>query len=118
MRQILIELHTPGKQSTDFFILEHPTYGEPQHRWQAVSYTWFRDRELKRAFPNLDGLHKGMNWMEYRNTVKYCSEHHPSRPIKDFLDDMGVDINHVPVCKGVWDFYNKIDYDRKKKKYV
>lgn len=118
MRQLLIELHIPGKEYGDFFILNKPTPGEDEFYIQARSYSWFCERELKRAFPDLDGLHKGMNWMQYRNTVKYCSEHSVfPRTIGGYLDSMGVDINSVPVCNGVWDFYDQIGYDRKKKKY-
>lgn len=118
MRQLLIELHIPGKEYGDFFILNKPTPGEDEFYIQSKSYSWFVERELKRAFPDLDGLYKGMNWMQYRNTVKYCSEHSVfPRTISGYLDSMGVDINTVPVCNGVWDFYNKIGYDRKAKKY-
>ena len=121
MRQILIELHIPGKTFGDFYILEHPTYGEADFYRQSISYTWFRDRELNRAFPDLSGKPiNGMNWMEYAETIKYCSEHsgYPNRPYKDYLNVIHVDINTVPVCKGVWDFYDKIGYDRKLKKYL
>lgn len=122
MRQILIELHTPGKEEGDLFILEHPSPNEDNFYPQAVSYTWFHDRQLKNAFPEVSSgqLINGMNWMEYAKTVKYCSEHQvsPRETISEFLENFGVDINTVSVCKGVWDFYDKIGYDRKKKKYV
>jgi hypothetical protein len=120
MRQILIELHTPGESQGDFLILEHPTFGEDDFYPQAVSYSWFHDRELKRAFPDVSSgkLIDGMNWVEYASTIKYCSEHTTYRGIKEHLDFFGIDINTVPVCKGVWDFYNKIGYDRKRKKYL
>jgi hypothetical protein len=83
--------------------------------------SWFRDRELKRAFPDVSSgkLINGMDWMQYARTVKYCSDHHvsPRQTMTDYLDSMGVDINTVPVCKGVWDFYEKIGYNKKSKKY-
>lgn len=116
-----MELRTPGKELGDFFILEHPTYGEPEFYIQAVSYTYFRERELNRAFPDVTSgnLIKGMTWPQYASTIKYCTEHSgwPGKTIKEYLDGIGVDSSKVPVCKGVWDFYNKIGYDRKAKKY-
>lgn len=122
MRQVLVELHTPGKEQRDFFILEHPTPGEPNFYTQAVSYSWFHDRELKRAFPTVgkhgNELINGLNWVQYSKTVKYCSEHTSYQDLAKYLKDyIGIDINTVPVCKGVWDFYDKIGYDRKSKQY-
>lgn len=119
MKQILIELHTPGKEDRDFYILEHPTYGDKGFYTQCISYSWFHDRELNRAFPvgTQNTEKNGMNWMQYARTVKYCSEHSTYSSIQEHLALMNIDINHVPVCKGVWDFYDKIGYDRKRKKY-
>ena len=117
-----MELHIPGQEDSPFFIIEMPTPNEPNFYPQCISFQWFRDRELKRAFPEVSSgkLINGMNWMEYARTVKYCSEHHvgPNRPIKDYLDHFDVDINTVPVCKGLWDFYEKIGYDKKRKRYL
>lgn len=122
MRQYLLELHIPGREDGPFFILEMPTINEPNFYPQSISFQWFRERELNRAFPEVSSgkLKNGMNWMEYSRTVKYCSEHHvgTNRPIKDYLDHFDVDINNVPVCKGVWDFYEKIGYDKKTKRYL
>ena len=123
MRQHSMELHEANRQSGDygkFFIVEMPTPNEPNFYPQCISFTWFRDRELKRAYPEAGTgkLKNGMNWVEYSRTVKYCGEEVTGRPIKEYLDDCGIDINTVPVCKGVWDFYNKIGYDHKKKKYI
>lgn len=117
-----MELHTPGLELGDFYILELPTYGKPEFYIQTVSYSYFHDRELKRAFPygptNIP--ENGMNWMQYARTIKYCSEHSgwPGKTVKEYLDGIGVDSSKVTVCKGVWDFYNKIGYDRKAKKYL
>ena len=122
MRQVLVELHTPGKEFGDFYILEHPTPGEPEFYVQATSYSWFHDRELKRAFPKAgtSELVNRLNWVEYSRTVKYCSEHNPlpRESIADYLDRIDIDITTVPVCKGVWDLYTQIGYDRKTKTYV
>jgi hypothetical protein len=121
MRQILIELHIPGKEVGDFFILEHPTYGDKGFYPQCISYSYFHDRELNRAFPNgpQNTNENGLNWMQYARTVKYCSEHNSYiSSLKDYLAIRNININHVPVCKGVWDFYDKIGYDRKRKKYI
>jgi hypothetical protein len=121
MRQQLFELHIPGQNWGDFIIVEVPTPGEDDFYPQVTSLSWFRDRELKRAFPDVSSgkLINGMDWMQYARTVKYCSDHHvsPRQTMKDYLDSMGVDINTVPVCKGVWDFYEKIGYNKKSKKY-
>ena len=119
MRQILIELHIPGQRIGNFFIVELPSPGEEGFYRQVCSYTWFHKRELDRAFPDATTNSKknGMNWMQYARTIKYCSEHTTHRGIKDLLDMVDVDINTVPVCKGVWDFYDKIGYDKKQKKY-
>lgn len=120
MRQILIELNIPGQRFGDFYILEKPDCGEDDFYTQTISYQWFNERELKRAFPEVSSgkLVNGMNWVEYSRTIKYCSERatHAAR-VKEYLDNVGVDINTVPVCKGVWDFYEKIGYDKKRKKY-
>lgn len=122
MRQILIELHTPGQRFGDFFILEHPSAGEDNFYQQAVSYSHFHTRELNRAFPDVSSgrLINGMNWMEYARSIKYCSEHHihPGESVADYLARLDVDVNTVPVCRGVWDLYDKIGYDRKTKKYI
>ena len=121
MRQILIELNIPGQRYGEFFILEKPDVGEDNAYTQIISYSWFHDREMKRAFPDVTSglpVKDSLNWAEYSRTIKYCSERetNPSR-IKGYLDLVGVDINTVPVCKGVWDFYDKIGYDKKRKKY-
>ena len=120
MRQILIELNLPGKKYGDFFILEKPESYEDNFYPQEISYSWFHEREMKRAFPDISSgnLINGMSWVEYARTIKYCSERERGTRIKEYLDLVGVDINTVPVCKGVWDFYDKIGYDRKTKKYV
>ena len=121
MRQILIELNIPGQRYGEFFILEKPDVGEDNAYTQIISYSWFCDRELKRAFPEVSSgkLVNGMNWVEHSRTIKYCSERETNvNRIKDYLDCAGVDINTVPVCKGVWDFYDKIGYDKKRKKYI
>lgn len=124
MRRILIELHIPDKEEGDLFILEHPTYGDTNFYRQAVSYSHFRERELTKAFPDVSSGKSinGMNWVQYAKTVRYCSElhnelHHVGY-ISRYLNLINVDINTVPVCKDVWDFYAKIGYDRKKKKYI
>jgi hypothetical protein len=119
MRQILIELNIPGKNYGELFILEKPESSEDEFYTQTISYQWFMERELKRAFPDVSGkLINGMNWVEYSRTIKHCAERetHATR-IKEYLDNASVDINTVPVCKGVWDFYDKIGYDHKRKKY-
>lgn len=117
-----MELHEANRQSGDygkFFIVEMPTPNEDNFYPQCISFQWFRDRELKRAYPDTSGkLIKGMNWLEYSRTVKYCGEQVTGRPIKEYLDDIGVDINTVSVCKGAWDFYDKIGYDKKRKRYL
>lgn len=118
MRQILIELNLPGKNYGDFFILEKPEGFDDNFYTQTISYQWFTEREMKRAFPDAtSGKLNGMSWVEYSNTIKYCSERERGTRIKEYLDLVGIDINTVPVCKGVWDFYDKIGYDRKTKKY-
>lgn len=120
MRRILIELNTPDNNYGDHFILEKPECGEDNFYPQTISYQWFTEREMKRAFPDVSSgnLINGMTWMEYSRTIKYCSERERGNRIKEYLDFIGVDINTVPVCNGVWDLYDKIGYDRKKKKYV
>lgn len=121
MRQILIELHIPNALG-EFYMLEHPTVGEPKFYTQAVSYTYFRERELKRAFPDVTSgnLIKGLTWVEYAATIKYCSEHSgwPGKSYEEYLAYIHIDIEQVPICKGVWDFYEKIGYDRKSKRYI
>lgn len=122
MRQRLIELHIPGQNEGQFFILEMPTPDEPNFYPQCISFQWFHSRELERAFPEVSSgkLKDGMNWVEYSRTVKYCSDHQvsPRQNMQDYLNNFDVDINTVPVCKGVWDFYDKIGYNRKTKKYI
>ena len=119
-RQVLMELHIP-ELASEFFILEMPSYHDKGWYIQTTSFSWFRDRELKRAFPDVSGkLIKGMNWMQYAKSLKYTSEHTllPSVNIAEHLELYGIDINSVRVCKGVWDFYDAIGYDRKRKKYI
>ena len=124
MKQKLFELHNPGTEYGDgqFYIVNMPGYHDKGWYVQGISYDWFRNRELKRAFP--DGsdntARNGMNWMQYAQTVKYCSERepHPGSTIPEFLKFIGVDINTVPVCNGIWEFYDAIGYDRKRKKYT
>lgn len=121
MRQVLVELHSPERERGDFnfFILELPSPGEPEFYRQVSSFSWFRTRELNRAFPDVSSgnLIKGMDWVQYSRSIKYCSEHTPRTSIQDYLKDFDIDIGTVPVCKGVWDFYEKVGYDRKEKKY-
>jgi hypothetical protein len=122
MRQQLMELHIPGQNWGDFIIVEVPTPGEPNFYPQCISLQWFQERELTRAFPDATQNTKinGMNWLEYSRTIKYCSNHHlsPRQPMKDYLDLLGIDINTVPVCNSVWDFYTKIGYNKKTKSYL
>jgi len=120
-----MELHEAGRGPGDvgtFFLVEIPTYGEPETYIQNTSFQWFRDRELERAFPNTPGeITKGMNWAEYSRTIKYCGEHHWQRPNQTFeayLEHWDVDPSTITVCKGIWDFYEKIGYDKKKKRYI
>jgi hypothetical protein len=124
MKQLLVELHTPGdtRDSGDFFILELPSPGEPEFYRQVSSWSWFRERELNRAFPDVSSgkLIKGLNWAQYARTIKYCSEHSGYVGTPDhetYLKERDIDITTIPVCKNVWDFYDMIGYDRKTKKY-
>ena len=119
MREILVELHEPGKNLENFFIVELPTPGEDGFYRQVSSYSWFYKRELDRAFPDAtrNTAKNGMNWMQYAKTIKYCSEHSTHHGMEEFLKMIEKDISQVTVCKGVWDFYDKIGYDRKKKRY-
>lgn len=120
-RQILMELHIPGQQDGVFYIIDMPAYRDKGWYIQVTSFNWFRTRELNRAFPDATENTKrnGMNWMKYERTIKYTSEHHvhPNRTIQDYLSDIGVNYDTITYCDGVWDFYDKIGYDRKAKKY-
>lgn len=122
MRQHLIELHIPGQEFGDFIILEMPSFGEPERYTQGISFDHFKSRELNRAYPDTSSgkLVNGLNWMQYARTLKYCTEHttRSGQNILDILDSFEIDINNVPVCKGIWNFYDKIGYDYKKKKYL
>ena len=122
MRQHLVELHIPGQRGSTFFIVEMPTYGEPDCLPQNRAFQAFLVRELKRAFPDESSgkLINGQDWMEYARRVKYCSEHRMGsrQIIKDSLDLFDVDINTVPVCNGIWDLYQQIGYDKNKKRYL
>jgi hypothetical protein len=117
MKQRLFELHEPGKTFGTFYIVEMPSRGEPDFYRQAVSFQAFCTRELNRAFPE-DPLNR--DWVAYAQTVKYCSVHEPrsGESIASLLTRLDEDPNTVPVCQGIWGFYEKIGYDRIAKKYI
>ncbi len=116
-QQKLMALHIPGQPDAEFYIIDMPNRNDRDWYKQVTSFTWFRERELTRAFPDVSG--HAIDWMQYARTLKYTSEHqvHPKRTVQDYLTDFDIDINTVTYCNGVWDFYDKIGYDRKAKTY-
>ena len=119
MKQRLFELHVPGERFGTFYIVEMPSPGEPDFYRQAVSFKAFCTRELKRALPENTG---DLDWVAYTRTIKYCScsvhEPRPGESIARYLPELGEDPDTVPVCQGIWDFYEKIGYDRSTQKYI
>ncbi len=110
MRQLLATLHIPGSDDDHYRIIEVPDYGENQFYVQSVSIDAFSRREVKKAFPELP---PGVNWMEYARTIKYCTIDWNIGSASMY----GVNLNSLPVSKGVWQFYLDIGYDRVKKRY-
>jgi hypothetical protein len=118
MRTILVELHIPNHDSR-WYTVDLPTVGEPDFYRVQTSWSWFRDRELKRAFPDVSGnLIRGLNWVEYARTKKYCSEHTtaPHETMTEHLDRICRPAQ-ITRCDTVWQFYDSIGYNRITKKY-
>jgi hypothetical protein len=122
MRERLLQLHDPSVPYDDekWFIVEMPEADEKKFYTQHISFTWFCERELKRAYPDESKIPKGMNYAEYARSIKYCSDMTSFIPggNSSFLQHAEIDPKNVIRCKGLFDFYEKVGYDRKKKKYI
>lgn len=82
---------------------------------QIVSYTYFTDRELGRGFGSKKVAPKHFGSSEHRAGVELLSDArklHPSQ-FNSFADNLPI-FEHDTI----WDFYNSIGYDYKKKKYI
>jgi hypothetical protein len=95
----------------EYYIVDVNSYAE------NVSLSHFSRRELERAFPVTIPI-SGMNWVDYSRTVKYfdVAQHKLS---KKYMDEvLNILEDECIRCESVFDLYNKIGYDYKKKKYL
>ncbi len=90
---------------------------------ETCSLNCFRNRELERVFGVLGGKRAAalkMNYYDYSMTVKYCSvelfyeQYAETRSILGIKDTIIIEKEF----DSVWDLYNHIGYDRKKKRYI
>lgn len=116
MNTILAILHTPNEPD-QYFRFDVPSPGEQNFYRHVTSYDCFRNRELSRAFP----YNEKTNTVKPRNKeIKYCSIYRTDdlRSIQWTLDHNNITLDNIPHTGSVYDFYNTINYDRKKKKYL
>lgn len=97
-------LHTPGKPDQFFEIVRKPVTDKGGYV-EAISLTWFQERELKRAFP--DGAYN-------HRTIKYCSL------IYERSGAYREEFPEIPVVQveGVFEFFKLIGYDYKAQRYI
>lgn len=94
----------PNQEAVVYMVLI-PKFGEPGFYQQATSLNWFKDRELKRAFPDTESV----DWVKHAQSIEYCSV--------QFADDQP-DVKSVQTFTSLWDFYRHIRYDYKRKRYL
>lgn len=115
MREVLITVQHPvvdGEVEQDHYLVEIPKVTDPGGYVQYISLSYFHDRELKRAFPELP---EGTNWLAYADSIKYATvDWDPNYR----LSNLGLDRSQIPVCKSLWDFYELAGYDRKAKRWL
>jgi hypothetical protein len=122
-----------GGRYHQIIALNLPTFGEPGFRWNALSLAAFKNNELKRSFPHLYGMaHKDpAPWRFYlEDEQEYQLRqdgfdsvmNHLNKPVPERGDGNHTlryetqmfDLVHFD---SVFEFYEYIGYDYKKKKY-
>ena len=111
MYQVLITMHTP-REPDQYFIINVPDDKHEATNWhgQYRSLFWFGARERKSA-----------NVFNCYNTIKFCTLHYSIETelmfISLFSNKPLIDRSTIPIFNNVFDFYEAINYDIKKKKY-
>lgn len=102
-----------------YYVFNSLTIDDPNYYNYNKSFACFKLREWKTEEKN--DRNKGTGLM----FQKYCVEIIPfsilaletEQTAEEHLEDLGIDLNSVTFCKDVYDFYEKIDYDIKNRKY-
>lgn len=104
----------------EYYIINIPEYGEKGNYTQGLSISYFTSRELKRFSDMYRDKKPPSFWydIEQKHGFDYdrnfrLEGHEISRKYQEELDNLP----HI-VCNSVWEFYEKIGYDRKTKKYL
>lgn len=99
MRQVLMAVEMPS-QSIQYYIIKMPTGTEYQAYQQSKSLSHFilRDKFCFEIITHTDN-HVIQGWIQK-------------------IEEAGNSTINPITCNGVYDFYNKIGYDKKKKKYI
>lgn len=98
----------------DYYVISCPTPREPNFYRQMKSFHCFEMREITKCLKHPNSKHCLVLDPICRKTPNSTLEE-----IYEFLEKyLFVDTKLVIHCNDVYDFYEKIGYDRKKKKYV
>lgn len=100
MKQV-IEFN-PSKSRSRYFIVDDEKFS----RFDKTSFYWFRQRELKRAYPN-----NVVDWFAHALKTTHCV-YISSLANANFPYEIEKEFDNL------LDFYSYIGYDRIKKKYV
>lgn len=120
---------------TNVFLVKRPGVGEKGFYQQSLSFQYWRNRELKGAYPGINGLKKKptpfhfstMDYQEYENHarmwVRVCDTcPGPTKPDRSNDEDYIFwfnDTRHACLTfNSIYDFYAHIGYDYKRQKYM
>lgn len=110
--EFLITIRTPGEPE-QHFLLKTPEYHEPGFYRQSVSLSGFQSRELKRIYSPKQWPKK-LAW-----TVKHAVVHHnPSHDATVRYEQSQGRMIPTETIIGVWALYERIGYDRHRKRFL
>lgn len=109
-----------GGGALAYYIINIPEYNTKGHYHQSLSLGYFTNRELNRFYDMYRGLKPYSIWYSIKSKYEFDLERdNQLKSNFQCIIDLQKELDNLPhiVCNGVWDFYEKIGYDRKTKKY-
>lgn len=110
--EFLVTVRTPGEPE-QHYLLKIPGYREPDHYRQSVSVSTFMTRELKRIFAPKP-WRKQIVWKVKHAVIR----HNPRLDATIRQEQSQGRMIPTETILGVWALYERIGYDRHRKRFI
>ena len=117
-REYIISIRQMSGRSIEkisYMRLIMPAYHDKGWYVQGLSFSAFFHSYKPRNIRNRD---RNIWYTQKTREAFEADENHMYESLKKYGKNFErVDINHLPLVKGIWDFYDHINFDHKKKRY-